>query len=110
MRVGLSATFCAFLFASVSYAADLEELCLDGYGVAERTRVRGDFEGCDFQREVPLVDGLTFVCDGYSYHYSYGAEVLILKNVKEGNLKVPIDRQEFSGHLLLPATPKVPKR
>jgi len=83
----------------VAYGGDLEDLARDGYGVIEETQVNGEFEGCDFDKRVPFLNGLIFVCSEYSYSYSYMPEVLILKNVNSGNLKVIIDDDEYDGSL-----------
>ena len=45
-----------------AYAADLEDLAREGYAVIEETRVEGSFEGCDFDKSIPLTNGLVFVC------------------------------------------------
>ena len=80
-------------------AADLEELAREGYAVVMETRVDGEFEGCDFDKVIPLTNGLVFVCRTYSYSYSYCPEVLILKHVRNGDLRVFINGQEYSGQL-----------
>ncbi len=61
--------------------------------------MRGEFNGCDFNRRVPLTNGLILVCSGYAYHYAYSPKVLILKNVRSGELKILIDGEEFDGTL-----------
>lgn len=81
------------------YASDLEDLARDGYGVVEETSVDGDFEGCDFDKHIPLSNGLVFVCSEYSYTYSYSPEVLILEHVRSGDIKVLIDDEEYEGTL-----------
>jgi hypothetical protein len=87
------------VLSTAANASDLETLAKEGYGVFEKTSVLGEFTGCDFGKRIPLTDGLQFVCSGYNYHYSYGADVLVLKNVKSGAIKVLIDGQEFDGTL-----------
>jgi hypothetical protein len=89
----------ALVLSTAANASDLEKLAKEGYGVLEKTNVLGEFTGCDFGKRIPLMDGLQFVCSSYSYHYSYGAEVLVLKNVRSGAVKVLIDGQEFDGTL-----------
>ena len=85
--------------ASFARGSDLEDLARDGYGVVEETTVDGEFEGCDFDKRIPLTNGLSFVCSGYSYSYSYMPEVLILKHVTSGDIKVLIDDEEYDGTL-----------
>lgn len=93
----------AFVIGSIAsldaLASDLEDLAREGYAVWEETSVDGDFEGCEFDRRIPLMNGLIFVCQGYSYHYAYSPDVLILRNVRSGDLKVIIDDEEFDGTL-----------
>ena len=80
-------------------AANLEDLAREGYAVVEKTRVEGSFEGCDFDKPIPLTNGLIFVCATYSYSYSYRPEVLILKHVRNGDIKVLINNREYRGKL-----------
>jgi hypothetical protein len=87
------------LSAHVTYASDLEDLAEDGYAVIEKTQVDGEFEGCDFEKRVPLTNGLIFVCSEYSYSYAFMPDVLILKNVRGGDIKVIIDDEEYDGTL-----------
>jgi hypothetical protein len=83
----------------LALASDLESLARNGYAVIDETRVEGEFEGCDFDKRIPLANGLIFVCSSYNYTYSYRPEVLILKNVKSGDIKVLIKGREYRGTL-----------
>lgn len=83
-------------------ASDLEDLARDGYAVVEETQVDGEFEGCEFDRRIPLTNGLIFVCREYSYSYAYSPDVLILQNIRSGDLKVLIDEDEYEGELFRP--------
>jgi len=80
-------------------ASDLEDLARDGYAVVEETQVDGDFEGCEFDKQIQLVNGLVFVCAEYSYSYGFMSEVLILKHIRSGEIKVLIDDQAYNGAL-----------
>lgn len=86
--------------ASTALANDLEELAKDGYGAVLRTRVEDTFEGCEYDKRIPLSNGLIFVCRTYHYHYAYRPEVLIMKHVQNGDLKVVIDDDEYAGTLI----------
>lgn len=77
----------------------LEGLALDGYAVVERTQVDGEFEGCEFDKRIPLMNGMIFVCQGYSYSYAFMPEVLILQNIHHGGVRVLIDRDGYPGTL-----------
>lgn len=77
-----------------------ETLAKDGWAVSEKTYVDGDFEGCEYDKHIPLGNGLIFVCSGYGYSYSYRPDVYILKNVQGwGGYKVVIDDEEYDGTL-----------
>ncbi len=91
----------ALLLGSVplGYGSDLEDLAREGYAVVEETQVDGEFEGCDFDKRIPLLNSLIFVCSEYRYSYSYMPDVLILKNIRSGDLKVLIDDDEYDGTL-----------
>ena len=78
-------------------ASELERRAKEGYGVLLQTNVVGEFKGCDFGRKIALTNGLQFLCSGYSYHYAYSPEVLILKNVRTGQIKTLIGDEEFDG-------------
>ncbi|SEI96167.1 hypothetical protein [Paraburkholderia diazotrophica] len=81
----------------VAEASTLDRLARRGFGVVEETQVNGEFQGCESGRRIPFMDGLIFVCSGYSYHYSYSPEALILKSVRTGEIRVLIDDEEFDG-------------
>lgn len=86
-------------FSAYGFASSLEDLAEQGYAVIEQTKVSGTFNGCDFDKKVPLTNGLLFVCRGYGYSYSYYPDVLILKNIRNGYIKVLIDGEEYDGTL-----------
>lgn len=96
---GVAAAFILSTVASAAGASDLEDLAKDGYAVIEETQVDGEFEGCDFDRRIKLINGLIFVCQTYSYSYAYMPDVLILKHIRTGDIKVLIDDDEYDGLL-----------
>lgn len=81
-------------------AADLKGLAKEGYGVLETTRVYGEFQGCNYGRRIPLMNGRTFICATYYYTYSFNPEVYILKNVRSGEIRVLIGDREYPGSIL----------
>lgn len=83
--------------SQAAMAGGLEDLAREGYAVVLETEVDGEFEGCDFDKRIPLQNGMVFVCSEYNYTYSYTPEVLILKHVSSGDIKVLIDDEEFEG-------------
>lgn len=95
----LAVIFVLSLLSVSASGEDLEDLAMDGYGVAARTAVNGEFNGCDFDRAIELQNGLVFKCSEYKYHYAYMPTVLILKSVRDDSVKVVIDRESFNGTL-----------
>jgi len=87
------------LVAMPVFGSDLEDLARQGYAVVEETQVDGEFEGCEYDKSIPLMNGLIFVCKTYSYYYSYMPEVLILQHIRTGDIKVLIDGEEYDGKL-----------
>jgi|SRR5208283_5760160 len=90
------------IMPTIVEASDLQELAKQGYAVAEKTSVDGEFDGCVGDNKIPLTNKLVFECHTYNYAYSYRPEVLILQNIRTGDLKVFINGQEFSGKLSQP--------
>jgi hypothetical protein len=78
-------------------ASELESLARDGYGVLDSTIVPGEFKGCEPGLKLPLANGLIFGCSEHDFADVFEPEVLILKSVKTGKIKVLIDGDEFAG-------------
>lgn len=95
----LAAMACLSLTATGAVALDLEDLARDGFGVLQITNVDGEFNGCEHNKIIPLTNGLVFICSSYRYSYSYRSEVLIMKSVKTGEIKVMIGGSHYSGQL-----------
>lgn len=56
-------------------ASDFEDLV--GWTIAASTQVRGDFEGCDFDKKIRFDNGWVLTCSEYSYSYSYRPSAVI---------------------------------
>ncbi|WP_064712086.1 hypothetical protein [Rhizobium bangladeshense] len=97
--VARAAAISLLLLPSHAWASDLEDLAMEGYAVALKTQVDGEYEGCDYGKQIGLMNGLIFVCSTYHYHYSYMPRVLILQQLQTGSIKVIIDNDETSGTL-----------
>lgn len=67
-------------------------------GSVMKTTVSSEFEGCDFDRRISFDNGLIFVCDSYSYTYSYRPNVKIYF-VSGRTPEVYIDGEKYSGML-----------
>ena len=51
-------------------ASDFDEVV--GYTVAAVNSVKGDFEGCDFDKKIRFDNGWTLTCSSYSFRgYAY---------------------------------------
>lgn len=72
-------TGCLFIFAPKVFALDAGDFSkLQGYTIAKITQVDGDFEGCDFDKKIILMNGWTLTCNTFNYSYSYSPAVAIL--------------------------------
>ena len=93
-------------------ASDFSEL--EGWTVAAVTNVRGDFEGCDFDKRIRFENGWTLTCSGYSYSYAYHPDAVIFAKTMEFRgrnywmVKVLID-DEFYDMQPIPAKQSKPK-
>lgn len=72
-------------------AFDFDEL--EGFTLVKVTRVDGDFEGCDYDKVIKLINGWKLQCNSYRYHYAYGPEVAVFtKDIGSGYMvKMAID-------------------
>ena len=81
MRTIIPAITCIFLVllllptAHASWALDRSELV--GYTLVEVKTVRGEFEGCDFDKKIRFLDGTRLTCAEYGYTYAYMPEAAI---------------------------------
>lgn len=80
-------------------ASDFDEVV--GYTVIAVTQVRGDFEGCDFDKKIRFDNGWTLTCSSYSYSYAYRPDAVIFaktcphKGVNYWMIKVLIDDEFY---------------
>lgn len=103
MSIRVACSVVMFMIAvAPALSSELEHAAKAGYGVLYETTVPGAFEGCDFNRRVVFDNGLFLVCSSYSYHYAYRPDVLILKSVRTGAIKILIDDEEFEGTVYKP--------
>lgn len=56
-------------------ASDLDEV--EGYTVISVTQVDGEFEGCDFDKIIKLMDGSALKCSSYGYQYAYMPDAVV---------------------------------
>ena len=57
------------------------------------TYVKGSFNGCEYDKYIPLENGLFFKCQTYHYHYAYHPKVIIVGR------HVTIDGEKYDGTL-----------
>ena len=67
-------------------------------GSVTETQVYDEFEGCEFDKRIKFLNGLTFVCSSYSYTYSYMPKVKIMV-IKGRSPQVVIGGKKYSGTL-----------
>ncbi|EIM26672.1 hypothetical protein [Microvirga lotononidis] len=72
-------------FAVVGWGAPYDQA-----SAADRTRIDGEFEGCDYDQMYALTDGRILVCGEYQYQYAYSPEVIVLDEAT-----VLIDKKEY---------------
>ena len=75
-----NAVVLAFLSATCMPALALEVSDfsgMEGWSIAAITTVRGDFEGCDFDKKIHFDNGWSLTCSSYSYTYSYRPDAVI---------------------------------
>jgi hypothetical protein len=70
-----------------------------GYKVVTKTIGKGEFTGCEFNRQVQLRNGMVFVCLGDARGRAYEPDVTILRN-NSGDIRVLIDGEEYRGTLI----------
>lgn len=74
---------------------------VEGYlhnGSVIQTKVFDDFEGCDWDKKIEFLNGLSFICSTYSYTYSYMPDVKIFI-IKDRVPEVYIGNKLYSGTL-----------
>lgn len=72
---------------------------LDAYlhdGSVINTQVVDEFEGCEWDKRIDFLNGLTFVCASYSYTYSYMPPVKIIL-IKDRAPEVYIGGEHYAG-------------
>jgi len=80
-----------------SHGLRADELVASGYVVVKDTRVIGDFDGCDYGREVQLAAGGTFTCSGFGYMHAHDPKAVLLKSPDGRQFKLVIGNAVFDG-------------
>lgn len=92
MKVTLFTIMC-MLLSTTTHASSLDFDDLLGFTLVKLTRVDGDFEGCDYDKTIKMMNGWMLNCSSYHYHYAYSPEVAIFtKDIGRGYLvKMVVD-------------------
>lgn len=83
--------------AAPSLGPRVDDLVASGFVVVKETKVVGDFDGCDYGREVPLASGGTFTCSGFGYMHAHDPKVVLLKSPDGRQYKLVVEQAVFDG-------------
>jgi hypothetical protein len=93
--IGLALTLAS---SGAAWAKSVEDLVASGFVVFRAaTGVVGDFEGCQRDRQVPLLGGGTFTCSSFGYMHAHNPKAVLLKG-KDGKFKLVIHGTVFDGN------------
>jgi hypothetical protein len=75
---------CVFLL-TLTISCSVVGSCLDadsftdlvGYTIVAASTVKGDFEGCDYDKLIGLDNGMIFECSEYNYSYAYRPTAIV---------------------------------
>jgi hypothetical protein len=74
----------------------VDDLLASGFVVVKDTKVVGDFDGCDYGREVPLESG-KFTCSGFGYMHAVNPRAVVLKSPDGRQYKLVVGQAVFDG-------------
>jgi hypothetical protein len=77
--------------------AVVENLTANGFEVVKRTAVMGDFDGCDYDRQVQLKGGGVFTCSGFGYMHAHNPTAVLLKKKDANAYKLVIKNVVYDG-------------
>jgi hypothetical protein len=83
--------------AAPSRGQRVDDLVASGFVVLKDTKVVGDFDGCDYGRQVPLAAGGTFTCSGFGYMHAHDPKAVLLKSPDGRQYKLVIGNAVFDG-------------
>jgi hypothetical protein len=78
-------------------ATVVEDLTANGFEVVKRTTVVGDFDGCDYDRKVPLKSGGVFTCASFGYMHARNPAAVLLKKKDANQYKLVIQGTVYEG-------------
>jgi hypothetical protein len=77
----------------------VDDLVASGFVVVRETKVVGEFDGCDYGREVPLATGGVFKCSGFGYMHASNPKAVLLKSPDGRQYKLVVGNAVFDGAL-----------
>ena len=83
--------------AQPSRGPRVDDLVANGFTVLKDTKIVGDFDGCDYGRQVPLAAGGTFTCSGFGYMHARDPKVVVLKSADGRQYKLVVGQAVFDG-------------
>jgi hypothetical protein len=75
----------------------VDDLVASGCTVMKDTKVVGDFDGCDYGRQVPLAAGGIFTCNGFGYMHATNPRAVLLKSPDGRQYKLVVGAAVFDG-------------
>jgi hypothetical protein len=78
-------------------ATVVDDLTEKGFEVVKRTNVVGDFDGCDYDRKVPLKSGGVFTCASFGYMHARNPAAVLLKKKDANQYKLVIQGTVYDG-------------
>jgi hypothetical protein len=75
----------------------VDDLVASGFTVVKETKIVGDFDGCDYGRQVPLAAGGTFTCNGFGYMHAQNPKAVVLKSPDGRQYKLVVEQAVFDG-------------
>ncbi len=97
IRASIAAAIWAAAGLGAAVAAPVDDLKAQGFTVFRDTKVMGDFDGCDYGREVPLASGGVFTCSGFGYMHATNPKAVLLKSRDGRQYKLVVNNTVFEG-------------
>lgn len=78
-------------------ATVVDDLTASGFEVVKQTAVIGDFDGCDYDRQIPLKTGGVFTCSSFGYMHAHNPKAVLLKKKDAKVYKLVVENAVFDG-------------
>jgi hypothetical protein len=83
--------------AKPSRGVRVDDLVASGFTVVKESKVVGDFDGCDYGREVHLAAGGVFTCSSFGYMHATNPRAVLLKSPDGRQYKLVVGNAVFDG-------------